>query len=491
VRYAIVSDIHANLQAWNAVLTDIASQKVDKILCLGDLVGYGPDPSEVLSSLYRHVDGFCIGNHDAVICGKLDAGLFNDHAREMIEWTRSQLSDKAVRFLSNLPLTLSAPGFRCTHGDFTDPAAFQYIIDSESAAPSWKTTQEPLLFYGHTHVPAFFVIGNSGKTHELEPQAFILEPGKRYLVNPGSVGNPRNGGTLASYCTFDSSTGTVRWHKVSFDLDAYRNAIRNAGLNESDTQFLSHDPRQNLHVVREDVNFSPARTEAEKAQGFTAAQELEKLSKTARRWKRATISSLAVALVGISAAIGYGVLRPPQSESVTIPLEPLVETMPAAIDGNWLPPFPKKMDGYAIAGWRMTLDNPKRIEMHIDADTSDTTALTIAVQDNTPARFRIESPPIRVRRSGPERYTLRSQLQRPDSFRGYVRYAVEQLGTLKSGAYPVLRRETKDPPPISSRIQFTTDETKIVPEAKYVRLVIEGEFLGEVIIESPSLEPKT
>jgi hypothetical protein len=148
------------------------------------------------------------------------------------------------------------------------------------------------------------------------------------------------------------------------------------------------------------------------------------------------------------------------------------------------------MDGYAIAGWRITLDSPERMAMHIDAISSDTPSLTMTVQDNTPARFRIESPPIRVGRYGPTRYTLRSQLERPDSFRGYVRYAVEQLGTLKSGAYPVLRRETKDPPPISSRIQFTTDENQIVPDAKYVRLVIEGEFLGEVTIESPTLEPK-
>ena len=95
MRYAIVSDIHANLQAWNAVLLDIRSSGVDKILCLGDLVGYGPQPAETLQSLYEHVDHFILGNHDAAACGKLDASYFNDGARELIEWTREQLNPES------------------------------------------------------------------------------------------------------------------------------------------------------------------------------------------------------------------------------------------------------------------------------------------------------------------------------------------------------------------------------------------------------------
>lgn len=491
MRYAIVSDIHANLQAWNAVLTDIATQKIDRILCLGDIVGYGPNPSEVLSSLYRHVDGFCIGNHDAVICGKLDAGLFNDHAREMIEWTRNQLSEKAVRFLSNLPLNLAGPGFRCTHGDFTDPAAFHYITDTESAAPSWQAAKEQLLFFGHTHVPAFFLIGNSGTTHELDPQAFILEPEKRYLINPGSVGNPRSGDALATYCTFESESGTVHWRSVPFDLDAFRSAVHEAGLNEADTHFLTLDPRRRLNAIREDVDFSPAQEASEKAQGVTASMELETLHKKARSWKRATLASLAIAFLGIASTISFLLLSPSATSiALLLPAEPLIEAMPAAINGNWLPPFPQKIDQHNLKNWSFRIDTPDITSIKMQAKDGVAPTLAITVKGNTPASFRVESAPIRVGSTGPPRFTLRSQLDRNDNYSGYVRYAIEQLGAKESGVFPVLMRETKDPPPISSRIQFSTDEDKIIPNAKFVRLVIEGEFSGKVIIATPTLTPR-
>jgi predicted phosphodiesterase len=491
VRYAIVSDIHANLQAWNAVLSDIATQQIDRIICLGDSVGYGPDPSAVLTSAYQHVDAFCMGNHDAVICGKLDPQLFNAHARQMIEWTRSQLSEKAVRFLGQQPLTLSASGFRCSHGDFTEPAAFHYITDSESAAPSWDAETAPLLFVGHTHVPTLFVIGNSGKTHELEPQPFVLEPGKRYLVNPGSVGNPRSGDALATYCTYNSETGSVRWQRVPFDLDAFRTAIRTAGLDESNIGFLALDPRRRLAAVRESVDFSPARNESEQAHGVTAVSELEALSKRARRWKRTAVTALAVALIGMTAAISYILLRPPpEPVSLRLPAEPLVPAVPASVTGNWLPPFPATTDGQSLDGWRVELAAPDTTLLSLQPTAENVQSLAINVAGDTPARFRIESVPVRALRSGLGRFTLLSRLERPDSFRGTVQFAVEQLGPVVQDDYAVRMRETKDPPPISPRIQFSTDASKLIPDAKFVRLVIEGEFTGQVIIEEPSLSPR-
>lgn len=490
MRYAFVSDIHANLQAWNAVLTDIATQRVDRILCLGDTVGYGPAPSDVLASLYRHVDGFCMGNHDAVVCGKLDARLFNDHARQMITWTRRHLADKAARFLAGQPLTISGPGFRCTHGDFTEPAAFHYIENAASAAPSWQATQEPLLFCGHTHVPALFVIGQSGTTHALPPQPFVLEPGKRYLVNPGSTGNPRSGDALATYCIYDSDAGSVCWQTVPFDLDACRAAIRAAGLNEADTGFLALDPRRRLAAVREAVDFAPARNASEQAQGVTAVSQLAQLSRTARRWKRAAVAAILIGTVSAAAAIGTALLRPPAvASALLLPPEELGPAMPSSIAGNWLPPFPAATDGQALPGWRVRLDDQETTVLAIQPDAGSGPSLTISISADTPARFRIESVPVRVSRAGPGRFTLRTRLDRPAGFSGSVRFAVEQLGQIEAGGYPVLAREYKDPPPVSPHIRFTTDAGKIVATARFVRLVIEGEFRGTVTIGSPSLVP--
>jgi len=153
MRFAIVSDIHSNLQAWNAALLDIRCNSIDKIVCLGDVVGYGPNPAEVLKSVHENVDYIVLGNHDAVVCGKMDASLFNDQACEIIEWTQAQLNNNAVKFLNSLPLSLASPAFRCTHGDFSQPEAFLYIIDPEDAVASWQTREEQLLFVGHTHTP--------------------------------------------------------------------------------------------------------------------------------------------------------------------------------------------------------------------------------------------------------------------------------------------------------------------------------------------------
>lgn len=490
MRYAFVSDIHANLQAWNAILSDIAIHSVDRILCLGDTIGYGPDPSDVLASLYRHVDAFCMGNHDAVVCGKLDVRLFNDHARKMTEWTRSRLADKAVRFLAGQPLTISGPGFRCTHGDFTEPAAFHYIEDVASAAPSWQVVDEPLLFCGHTHVPALFVIGKSGTTHSLPPQPFVLEPGKRYLVNPGSTGNPRSGDALATYCIYDSAASSVCWQAVPFDLDACRAAIRTAGLNEADTGFLALDPRRRLAAVREAVDFAPARNKAEQAKGVTAVSELARLSRTARRWKRAAVAAMVIGAVSATAAVGIALLRPTAGrDALLLPLDELAAAMPAAMTGNWLPPFPAATDGQALPGWRVRIEHPETISVSAQPDGPEGAAVAITITGEIPARFRIESVPVRVSRSGPVRFTLRSRLERSGGFSGFVRFAVEQLGPAEAGVYPVLMRETKDPPAVSPQIRFTTDASKIIPTARFVRLVIEGEHKGTATISSPVLAP--
>ncbi|MEI6809351.1 MAG: metallophosphoesterase family protein, partial [bacterium] len=275
MRYAIVSDIHSNLQAWNAVLLDIRSTGVDRIICLGDIVGYGPNPVQVMESVHANVDHFVLGNHDAILCDKLDSSLFNDSARFVLEWTKTQMGKNATKFLSTLPLALDGRTFRCAHGDFSEPGYFNYVTEPQDAMPSWNAVTEQLLFVGHTHVPAIFLLGKSGTPHIVPAQDFALEEEKRYLVNPGSVGQPRDGDARASYCIYDQEAGSVCWRRIPFDIDAYRCSVTSTGLPLSASHFLSFDPRKGVSPLREMLSFSPPNTPELAVQNAVAIQTLE------------------------------------------------------------------------------------------------------------------------------------------------------------------------------------------------------------------------
>ncbi len=230
MRYALVSDIHANLQAWTAVENDLARVKPDQVICLGDIIGYGPNPVEVLERVYQRCDHFVMGNHDAAICGQFDPSDFNDEAREVILWTRRQLNDQAVAVLNETPYLLMAERFACSHAEFELPERFDYIFEPAESQPSFAATDAPILFVGHTHVPCTMRRNADGTTSHLKPVAFNAQPGCRYLVNVGSVGDPRDGTTRASYVVFDDQTGAVEFRTVPFNVEAYRQALAASGL---------------------------------------------------------------------------------------------------------------------------------------------------------------------------------------------------------------------------------------------------------------------
>jgi predicted phosphodiesterase len=300
MQYAIISDIHANLQAWNSVLLDIRSQGVDKIVCLGDIVGYGPNPAEVLSSVHSEVDHFVMGNHDAVICGKMDSSLFNPLAREVIEWTREVLNQDAIEFLKQLPLAIKAPEFRCTHGEFSNPSAFNYLIEPKDALESWASVSESLLFVGHTHQRGIHILGDSGAAHWVDAQDFEIEDGKRYIVNVGSVGQPRDGETRASYAILETDPLSIYWRRIPFDIDGYAAALERSGIARGGSCFLDDDPRSGKPPVRELLDFSPASSKEEAVSGVVEVEELDSLRKGVRKWKVATVATLSATIIALS-----------------------------------------------------------------------------------------------------------------------------------------------------------------------------------------------
>ncbi len=314
MKYAIISDIHANLQAWKAALLDIRSMDADEIICLGDSVGYGPNPAEVLETLHESVDHFILGNHEAALCGKIDEDSFNDEARSIISWTRQRLSEPAKRFLSEHPLMLAGPRFRCAHAEFSDAGRFCYVFEPADAIPSWNAVSEPLLFVGHTHRPCIMILGRSGTPRMVDPEDFVLEPDKRFLVNVGSVGQPRDGDTRASYCLFDSESGAVYWRKIPFDIDAFRESLQKAGIPESASPFLERDPRKGRPPLREQVPFKPP---SEPARDAVSVQYVGRLERKLRVWK--TLSIAGATAVIAAAALAWNAWNKEQNRVLAIP----------------------------------------------------------------------------------------------------------------------------------------------------------------------------
>lgn len=396
MRYALVSDIHANLQAWNAVLLDIRSRPIDRIVCLGDVIGYGPDPARVLESVHANVDHLVLGNHDAVLCGKMDSGLFGQGARTIIDWTRRQLTQDAVSFLGSLPLTLRAQEFRCAHGEFSDPASFEYIIDPEDAVPSWSAVDEQLLFVGHTHRPAIFLLGSSSSPRMVAPQDFVLEDGKRYIVNVGSVGQPRDGEARAAYCVLDTDERAVYWHRVPFDLDAYRDALAAAGISATPSYFLRHDPRQGKPPLRELLSFSPAKTPDQAARDTVLVGEISELQRRVTRWKGLVAALTALFLIAAGTTAFTLWRHAHRGLRIASPGIIPVRAATIAVDRNLLPAVAApSAAGDPIRGWRILLGHRRKQTVRAVRTAGDSAALALS---SATARdeIRVTAPDIHV-----------------------------------------------------------------------------------------------
>jgi predicted phosphodiesterase len=223
MRYAIVSDIHANIRAWEAVLADIRTQGVDVIVCLGDVVGYGPKPAEVLEAVRSVTDHFVLGNHDAAAVGMMDYSIFNDHARQAIEWTITELSSDAKQFLSSVPLAIEAGELLFVHAEIAEPGRFDYIDSVEIAKENFAASKHFATFVGHTHLPKMFELSADGSVQELLDTTCGLDAEKRYIINVGSVGEPRNPDDLSSrYAVYDVEKREIDFRHVEFDIVAYR-----------------------------------------------------------------------------------------------------------------------------------------------------------------------------------------------------------------------------------------------------------------------------
>lgn len=242
MRIAFFSDIHGNLPALEAALADAKQRAATHLICLGDIVGYGPQPIECLHRIRQVASGSLLGNHDAAVCGLFDKHRFNDFAKETADRVMMILSDEDCQWLQGLPYQIEGDGFICAHGSFNDPEAFDYLSERSDAALSFSLYPEHSLFFvGHTHIPCVFADDGVPNTlpRKLPAEDFTLQEGMRYIVNPGSIGFPRSDWLTADYVLFDTVTRRVSFHSVNYDMAPYRIALVNNGYNLLNYWFLS------------------------------------------------------------------------------------------------------------------------------------------------------------------------------------------------------------------------------------------------------------
>jgi diadenosine tetraphosphatase ApaH/serine/threonine PP2A family protein phosphatase len=232
VRYAVVSDLHANVEALEAVLADAERRSPDAYLCLGDVVGYGPDPNECVDRV-RGLGAVAVaGNHDRGAVGRLDAAAFSSLARVAIEWTAQTLTEENRDFLAALPDRFESPAFVAVHGSPREPIE-EYILDLPTALAVFAATTFRVCLVGHTHIPGVFALTDDGhiKAQRLRPdEALDLAPTWRYIVNAGSVGQPRDGDPRAAYVMFDDEAPRVTLHRVAYPIAATQAKMTARGL---------------------------------------------------------------------------------------------------------------------------------------------------------------------------------------------------------------------------------------------------------------------
>lgn len=224
LRYAIISDIHGNIQALEAVMDSVKSQGADSVLCLGDVVGYGARPAECVEMVRETCRVVLLGNHDAAAVGKTPVDYFNPLARSAIEWTRKALHDEISGYLRDRPLLFDDEFCAATHATFSDPEAWDYILSPYEAAPEFESSESRILFYGHTHFPAIFV-SDGRRVEGIRARDIALEDRKRYLINVGSVGQPRDGNPASCYLIFDAVQGKITYHRIPYDIESSQRDI--------------------------------------------------------------------------------------------------------------------------------------------------------------------------------------------------------------------------------------------------------------------------
>jgi predicted phosphodiesterase len=230
MRYAILSDIHANLEGLTQVLSALREDSIDSYYCLGDIVGYGANPNECIDEIRNVSPVFLAGNHDCAAAGLLPLDYFNTYAQEAMAWTQGVLTEENKDFLKSLELVFKDEQMTMVHGTLNDPGDFNYMFNSGIARETFDCMQTDVCFVGHTHVAGVFVQDAERRVYFNARRLISIERGKRYIINAGSVGQPRDYDPKAAYCVFDTDRMTVEIKRSAYDVAGARRKILDIGL---------------------------------------------------------------------------------------------------------------------------------------------------------------------------------------------------------------------------------------------------------------------
>jgi diadenosine tetraphosphatase ApaH/serine/threonine PP2A family protein phosphatase len=240
LRVAVVSDIHANLHGLEAVLEAIDADPPDELWCLGDLVGYGPRPNEVTEIVRERAQPCLVGNHDLGVLGRLDLDEFSPDAAAVARWTQTVLLEENRAFLEGLEPSAKVERAELFHASPRDPV-WEYVISEETALAALEMTVSPLVLVGHSHVALSVGLANGGLSGAVAPDG--TEAGlddARWLLNPGSVGQPRDGDPRAAWLELDFAARIARFHRVPYDIERTQSELRERDLPEALAERLAH-----------------------------------------------------------------------------------------------------------------------------------------------------------------------------------------------------------------------------------------------------------
>lgn len=227
--YIIISDIHGNIQAFDAVVKSFPDVHGRHVLSVGDTVGYGADPVECVALMSTLGAENVMGNHDAAVAGKTDTSFFNEYAKKAVIWTKENIGQRERDYLGGLPYVKELPELTLAHGTLHSPEEFIYMMTGADAMHTFEVLRTKVCFVGHSHMPAVYIL-RDGQLFESWKKRFKLEKGASYIVNAGSVGQPRDGDPRACYCVYDTDKKEIEFRRVEYDVRSAHHAIIKAGL---------------------------------------------------------------------------------------------------------------------------------------------------------------------------------------------------------------------------------------------------------------------
>lgn len=232
MRYALISDIHGNAEALLAVLKDIEEQAIDQVISLGDVIGYGCEPSRCLELVEEHCHVKLMGNHEHLILGLLSSSYYNEAARVSARWTQNRLTDRERAMIERYLIDHVCADIYLVHGSPYEPEAWHYILAPEEALLAFEYLRNSLCFCGHSHVPMIFAETPDGLPRAQVGHNFLPDPEARYIVNVGSVGQPRDNDPRSCYVIFDTDEWEVTYRRVEYDIRATQQKMAEANLPE-------------------------------------------------------------------------------------------------------------------------------------------------------------------------------------------------------------------------------------------------------------------